>query len=169
MAAELKCVEYGHTAMAYSNHLPRSETENEPGSITTVLRPFFLDHQIPEQSPAWHPHNRSHTMPNRNFFFLSLAAVIGGVVLQLFSMSQTSAAVESVARSIELPAEQRTAARVEANQLLKRGETLQRVGMGCSMIGIVLMAVSIRRREPAKPSIIVGLLGIQTALTLIFV
>lgn len=108
-------------------------------------------------------------MPNRNFFFLSLAAVIGGVVLQLFSMSQTSAAVESVARSIELPAEQRTAARVEANQLLKRGETLQRVGMGCSMIGIVLMAVSIRRREPAKPSIIVGLLGIQTALTLIFV
>lgn len=108
-------------------------------------------------------------MASRRFFFLSLLLALLAVGLHLTAMSQISRGVQIRAQAVTTPELNRDAARAEAGRYSNRGAVLGYVGPVFVLASVVLAVMSVRRREPARRAVIIGVLVCYAMLQLVLV
>ena len=94
----------------------------------------------------------------RRFFFASVVLAILAIGLHLAGMSQVSRGVQIRAHAVILAESDRAAAKVEASRFSNRGVVLGYVGVPFALASVGFAVASARRREPARRSIVLGLL-----------
>ena len=94
----------------------------------------------------------------RRFFFASLVFGVFAIGLHWTGMSQVSRGVQIRAHAVTSPESDRAAAKVEASSFSSRGVDLGYAGVAFALTSVGFAVASARRREPARLSIVLGLL-----------
>ena len=97
-------------------------------------------------------------MSKRRFFFLSLALAFLAVCVHLTAMSQVSRGLQIRARAIASVEADRAAARIESSKYSSRGAVIGYVGLAFALASVGFGVASVRRREPARCSVVLGVL-----------
>lgn len=97
-----------------------------------------------------------------------LLAVLA-ISLHLMSMSQIGTAVQIRAHAVTLLPSDRAAAKLESSRISSCGVFLGSVGMSFALASVGFAVASVRKREPARRSIVVGLLICYVMLLLVLV
>ena len=97
-------------------------------------------------------------MSIRKFFFVSLALGIVSVSLHLTAMSEISRGVQITARAATVLEPDRGVVRADARRHFSRGAILGDIGLAFALASVGFVATSARKREPARRSMILGLL-----------
>ena len=100
----------------------------------------------------------TRAMNIRTFFFVSLSLAVLAVGLHLTAMSQVSRGAQIRAHAVASPEAARAAARTEASKYSSRGAVLGYAGLALALASLGFMVVSARKHEPARRSVILGLL-----------
>jgi hypothetical protein len=94
----------------------------------------------------------------REFFFTSVLFAVLAIGLHLTGMSQVSRGVGIRAQAVTFLESERAAAKVEASRISRRGVVLGYVSVPFALASVGFAVASVRRREPARRSIVLGLL-----------
>jgi hypothetical protein len=96
-------------------------------------------------------------MSTRRFFLLSLSFAILAVGLHLTAMPQISHGLRIRVRATA-PESYRANARAVASSYSKRGAVLGYVGLAFALVSVGFVVVSARKHEPARRTIVFGVL-----------
>ena len=105
----------------------------------------------------------------RRFFFASLVLAVLALGLHLTGMSQVSRGVQIRALAVTLPESDRAAAKVEASSVSSRGVVLGYASVAFALASVGFTVASVRRREPGRRSIVLGLLTCYVMLQFLLV
>lgn len=108
-------------------------------------------------------------MSIRKLYFMSLSFAFLAVGLHLTAMSQMSRGVQIRAHAVTLSKPDRDSARVEASRHSSRGAVVGYVGFAFALASGGFVVLSARRQEPARRSVVLGLLVCYVMLQLILV
>ena len=103
------------------------------------------------------------------FFFASLILAAFAIGLHLAGMSLISRGVHIRAHAVTLPESDRADAKMEASSFSSRGVVLGCAGVAFALTSVGFAVASARRHEPARRSIVVGLLLCYVMLQLLLV
>jgi hypothetical protein len=97
-------------------------------------------------------------MSTRRFFLFAVLTAVIAIVLHVAALSQISRSVQHRARAVTLSEAQRAAVRVEAGVYSTHGLVAMYAGLAFALGSIALVTISARKREPARRSVVLGLL-----------
>ena len=97
-------------------------------------------------------------MSTRRFFLFAVLAAVLAVVLHVTALGEFSRSVHHRAHAVTLGEAERAAARVESGLYSTRGHVTMYAGLALALGSIALMIISARKREPARRSVVFGLL-----------
>ena len=105
----------------------------------------------------------------RHFFLFALLTVVIAVVLHVTALGQFGRSAERRARAVALIEAERAAAGVEADVYSTRALVAMYAGMALAVGSVALVTLSARKREPARRSIVYGLLLCYGLLQLVLI
>lgn len=108
-------------------------------------------------------------MRTRHFFLFALLTAIISVVFHVTALGQFARGAERRARAVTLVEAERAAASVEADVYSTRAHVAMYAGMALAASSIALVTLSARKREPARRSIVYGLLLCYGLLQLVLI
>ena len=97
-------------------------------------------------------------MSTRRFFFFALVAAFLAVVLHLGALKQFSRSMSARAHAVTVVESERAALRGEARWHSSVGHAIMYSGAALALASVVFALISVRRREPARRSVVFGLL-----------
>jgi hypothetical protein len=97
-------------------------------------------------------------MSTRRFFFSALIAAFLAVVLHLGALKQFSRSMSARAHAVTVAEPERAALREDARVHSSVGHAIMYSGAALSVASVIFAVISVRRREPARRSIVFGLL-----------
>src|SRR5688572_669511 len=97
-------------------------------------------------------------MRTRRFFFFALFAASLAVSLHVGALNQFSRSVRARAHAVIVVESERAALRDDARLDSSVGHAIMYSGAALAMASVVLAVISARRREPARRSVVFGVL-----------
>jgi hypothetical protein len=108
-------------------------------------------------------------MHTRRFFLLAVLAAFLAVALHLTALTQFGRGLAHRARAVTASEAERIAAKTEATHYSQIGTAVLFTGVALAVASVVLAIVSSRRHEPARRSVVFGLLLCYLLLQLVLV
>jgi hypothetical protein len=102
----------------------------------------------------------SHAMSTRRFFFFALLAAFLAVSLHVGALNQLSRSMRARAHSVTVAEPERAALRDDARLHSSVGHAIMYSGAALAVTSVVFTVISVRRREPARRSVVFGGFGL---------
>jgi hypothetical protein len=105
----------------------------------------------------------------RAYWLASLIFVVVALCARVTALHEASKGMNTLARAIVAPDDQKDLMKTEARQSAGRSDLLEMVGLALAVVSLVCLVVSFKRHEPVLRSVPIALLACYLLLQLLIV